>query len=362
MKYEDHIFLEYILQARTPVAARDVLKHLANTVEGFEVRQGADGGLRKIQQRLKALAECDDFSRLIEVVSDGKSNRYKGIRSPGGREPTMGIEQACSLLMSDKHLSALAPTRLFQSQNEYQDLIARAQTALSKHEKTRLRLGENMGDFVKRVTVLQRGQNLVAAPIQDGVLECIASCIVKRRCINFTYNNEQRVLHPFGLVFRQPKIYLLAVDTKSLKKQGASKVRPRQWLCNRMSNVSVSKQQHQVPHDFDINVYVEKGRLDMRAFDCSSEESRSFTLKLRIHGQADNLIRDLKEHPLSEHQQILPDTENDAHILTASGMRATHSLVEWVMGRMERVEVILPLRLRKHVMEKVDAMHSLYRV
>ena len=67
MKYEEYVLLEYVLSARDPVTAEDVLEHLVNSVDGFGDRQGQDGGKRNVQQRLKSLVECENFSRLIEA-------------------------------------------------------------------------------------------------------------------------------------------------------------------------------------------------------------------------------------------------------------------------------------------------------
>jgi hypothetical protein len=41
-------------------------------------------------------------------------------------------------------------------------------------------------------------------------------------------------------------------------------------------------------------------------------------------------------------------------------MRATHQLVEWIVGRMERVEVRAPEKMRSYVGQKIDAMQQRY--
>lgn len=72
------------------------------------------------------------------------------------------------------------------------------------------------------------------------------------------------------------------------------------------------------------------------------------------------MITDLKDYPLSKQQHLVHDAEHNSYILTVPDMRATDSLADWVMGRMERVEVIQPPALRTHSKEKVKAMHKLY--
>jgi len=361
VKYDEYKALEFILAARFPVSTKDVLHHLNETIDGFSARQGKDGGLKNTQNWLKNFANDEHFSRMIEVVEDGSGKTYKGVESSKLQKPEMGIEQACSLLMSDKHLSALAPTRLFQSQQEYRDLINRAEAVVAKHQRFRIRNRKNVGDFMNRITVMQRGQRLIGAPVDHRVLECIATCILQQRCINLTYHKKKRILHPFGIVFRQPKIYLLAVDTETLMSQGRSRIRPRQWLCNRIEEASVSREPHQVPEDFNVDDYVNEGYLDVRALQDRPDEPSKFTLKLRFPAvDNERLIRDICEYPLSVDQRLERESLSDSFVLTIPDMRATHSLIEWLMGRMDQVEVLLPLRLREYIMEKVDAMHGLY--
>ena len=50
------------------------------------------------------------------------------------------------------------------------------------------------------------------------------------------------------------------------------------------------------------------------------------------------------------------------YLLTVPGMRATHSILDWVMGRMERVEVLLPVELRDQVSKRILAMHRRYQI
>ena len=363
MKYEDHVLLEFILKARRPVSAKEILAHLTDSVEGYSARASKDGGLKNVQNRLKHIADCDQFRRFIEVTQDGSSLRYKGIKAGRGADTTMSIEHACTLLMSDKHLSELAPTRLFQTLGEYQELIASAEDVVKKHQHNRLQHNRHVSDFLKRVAVMQRGQPLIGADVDNDVLESIASCVIKKKCISLEYNGKRRVLHPFGLVFRQPKIYLLAVDTETLKKNGASRTRPRQFLCNRIKDARVSREPHQVPDEFNADTYAREGRLDLVAYADKDGEgiTRSFTLSLRLDGKrSQNMIRDLEEYPLSKNQHIDKEPGSDDYILKASGMRATHSLVEWVMGRVGLVEVLEPKNFRNHIKAQVERMYQQY--
>ena len=361
MKEEDRLLIDFILDARKPVSAREVLEYLREKIEGFADRQGLDGGVKNTQNRLKKLRESPHFASQISFTLEGKSYLYQGIAST--RRPTqeMSIEQACALMMADKHLSAIAPTRLLQSEERYQDLVDQATAAIEKAQQLRMVNKKDIHAFMKRVTVMQRGQRLEAAPLDNGVLACIAECLVLGRCIKLRYNGKDRLLHPFGLVFRQPKVYLLALDTEKLVESGPAKARPRQFLCNRIENANISKEAHQVPKDFDLEDYVNKGRLDLMAFANTVRGRRSFTLKLLIRGDIDdNLVRDLIEFPLSKVQEIEERIDTGDCLLTARGMLPTHTLIDWILGRLDRVEVLEPPAIREYVSDKVRAMYKVY--
>ena len=50
----------------------------------------------------------------------------------------------------------------------------------------------------------------------------------------------------------------------------------------------------------------------------------------------------------------------DNYRLKAPRLRGTHQLIEWLMGRLDRVEVLAPSSLRQYVVEQLDAMRARY--
>ena len=52
--------------------------------------------------------------------------------------------------------------------------------------------------------------------------------------------------------------------------------------------------------------------------------------------------------------------EQGESLLTARRIRGTHQLIEWIMGRLDRVEVIAPVSLRDYIVEHIDAMQARY--
>ena len=72
------------------------------------------------------------------------------------------------------------------------------------------------------------------------------------------------------------------------------------------------------------------------------------------------MLSDLEEFPLSEQQEILREAGTDHYLLAARRIRGTHQLIEWIMGRVERIEVVAPVSLRDYIMERLDAMQTRY--
>ena len=86
-----------------------------------------------------------------------------------------------------------------------------------------------------------------------------------------------------------------------------------------------------------------------------------FKLKLRIiNAASDNLLQDLKEFPLSKKQVLEEEQGTDNYILSAPGTRATHQLSEWIVGRLDRVEVLAPPKFRTYIADRIAAVHRLY--
>jgi hypothetical protein len=128
-----------------------------------------------------------------------------------------------------------------------------------------------------------------------------------------------------------------------------------------MSNVEISKRSNRVPVDFNADKYIARGGLETASHHEAGLPKHGFTLKLRVFdGRRDNLLQDIEEFPLAEKQVLEPEQGTENHILTVSGMRASHQLTEWIVGRLDRVEVLAPVKMRRYIAEEIAAMHQLY--
>jgi len=262
-------------------------------------------------------------------------------------------------LMAEKLLDVLLPADFYDA--SLRDLFRTAKAVLEKYEKRPRHAKRMVSAYLKRIAIAQRGQYLVQRAVPYDVLGVISKSMLDGKCLELRYKGRQRVLHPYGIVLRGPKIYLLAVDDRVLSTVPQKELNPAHYFCVRMSNVEISERSNQVPEDFDADKYIARGGLETESHHEAGLPRRGFTLKLRVFdGESDNLLQDIEEFPLSRSQKIDKEKGTSNHILTAPGIRASHQLTEWIVGRLDRVEVLAPVNLRQYIADEIAATHQLY--
>jgi len=244
-------------------------------------------------------------------------------------------------------------------ENSLQDLFRTARSTLGQYQRRPKHARRMVEKYMRRVYIDQRGQQLAQKFVPYEVLGVISKAMLDNKCVRCRYLGKDRLLHPYALVLKSPKIYLLAVEHRRLT--DSDTVTPTQYLCSRMTNPKVSDTTSRVPANFSAESFVRTHGMDVLMERESGLPRRAFTLLLRIYeGDKDNLLRDLEEFPLSSDQTIEEEAGTRHHILRAPGMRASFQLVEWILGRMERVEVIGPRSLREQIATKVSALNTIY--
>lgn len=86
---------------------------------------------------------------------------------------------------------------------------------------------------------------------------------------------------------------------------------------------------------------------------------------LRIHPplnkQHDSLLEDLELHPLDPGQKLIEASDKPHHMLSANGIVLTEALTNWIVGRLDRVEVVSPVCLRMLIASRIDAVPRQYQ-
>jgi predicted DNA-binding transcriptional regulator YafY len=261
--------------------------------------------------------------------------------------------------MAEKFLDAVLPADFYDA--SLQDLFRIARTVLESHDKREKPNRKRINDYLKRVAIEQRGQALVEHSVPYDALGQISRAIIEGKCIDLRYGGTKRTLHPYGIVLKSPKIYLLAVSDNAFKKRSPADLVPAQYLCSRITEAKVNDRSNRVPENFDAEKFIARGGADVSSHHESGLPANGFKLQLRIiDAKSENLLLDLKEFPLSKKQELTEEEGTDNVLLTANGMRATHQLTEWIVGRLDRVEVLKPVALRNYIAERIAAVHRLY--
>jgi len=367
MAAKDRLFAQFTmlnyLKGSRDRSVQEILEHLQqNTDWGrAQLRAGAgDFGLRNVQNWLKDIQGSREFATQIQYRVD-PSNRRQHLYSWIG--PTVGnrimpIEEACLVLMAEKFLEEAIPADFYDA--ALQDLFLAARARLKEYEKLPKPQRKRVKDYLKRIAIEQRGQTLVETHVPYEVLGPLSRAILEGKRVDCRYRGEARELHPFAIILRSPKIYLLAVDDHVIRKMRPADLIPAQFLCARITGVTVSDKPNLVPDDFNADTFIDQVGLDRDADDWGGSE-RGFKLVLRIHdGDSDNLLNDLQEFPLSKDQTIEKEMGSNHYLLTAKRVRGTHQLIEWILGRVDRIEVVAPVNLRQYIVERLDAMRAIY--
>lgn len=370
------LLLEYLIQNTGHLGANQgkstdqiLVFLLENTPWGREIVNRYDDDvncakkkeLRNVQNLMANLTEDSTISEFLVRESPGAGNNYL-YRVDGEQvsKPVMDIEEALTLRLAEQFLQHALPAEFHE--DKLNTLFRAARDRLQAHEAGPDGSIRAVNQFRKRVAISQRGQQLVSLPSQVPLaqLGILSKAILEKKQVACTYRGQEKTLHPYGIVIREPKIYLLAVEDHVMTRFGSDKVEPCQYLCSRIVGPRVVSISNKVPDDFDAMAHVAKGKMDVALRKDIGLSDRAFTLVLKVVPGKDNLVNDLAEYPLSQKQTLEQDADSSAYILRAANMRLTYQLVEWIMARMDRVEVLSPHGLRSHMQKKIASMHQLY--
>jgi hypothetical protein len=356
--------LNYLHRSRGERTAKDVLSHLHIYTDWGrnQLEHGpADNGLRNVQNWLKDFCESSEFGREIDWNEDPENRKQLlyASRLPVVGERIMTVEEACTLLLAERFLDVALPKDFYEE--SLSDVFRAAREVIARYETKPKHLRQKISTYMRRIAIAQRGQQLAQLSVPYDVLGVCARAILDGKCLQMKYWNEDRLVHPYGIVIKSPKVYLLAIDDYVMSRRRPAELTPAQFLCTNISDPVVDKKASHVPDDFAAEEYVEQAGLDVGLYSKLGEWDGTFTLYIRIRDAAsDNLLKDIEAFPLSRKQTLTEEAGTPHYILKAPGVRASHQLVEWVMGRLDRVEVLRPTKFRKHIANEIKAMHRLY--
>lgn len=175
---------------------------------------------------------------------------------------------------------------------------------------------------------------------QDTLLETLRRTTLQRKLLRFCYRNSagetiERIVEPMTLVFKGSAWYLFAYcRTRSDY---------RLFRLSRMRNVLVTDETFErKPHRYETD------------FDQSRRQANeTVDLELRFFPRLQYLAEDWFTE-----QQII--TQSDGTLIVRAPMPTGDWLYSWLLSLGEHVEVLKPLRVRKAMKERLDAVRKRY--
>jgi len=313
--------------------------------------------LRTLDNWLRNLRQLSDETGLFHYREESDGYKYLS-----AKQIPITVESACMTLLAERFLKPLLPEKHIETGLE--DMFTAARKRLQDHESKRGLNGDAIGSLLDRIAVLPRGQVLSGNEQATEFVAVVTGAILNQRCIHVRYNSRERLLHPYGIVFRDPKYYLLAVDDNAIREVGSdlSGLMPKTYLCSRFEYAEVSDASNRVPREFDIKPHLKDNPLGIPFPDAVFGHETRITLKLRLYGVDESvLLRDLKDHPIASDQQIHTDKESKSvATLIASDVYPSIELLHWLLARGDSVEVLEPEQLRTQVVNEAAAILARY--
>lgn len=198
-----------------------------------------------------------------------------------------------------------------------------------------------------KIRYLPRGQVLLPPKIGPAVLDTVYESLLYEKQIKVAYRAAHRkepieyVLHPLGLVVREPVIYLVAIAGEHPD--------PYVYLLHRIAKAELVQELRRVPKGFDLDKFIESGALGI------IEGEKPITLKVLL--RTPQSVTLFTETPLSKDQAF---AEEGGRTILIATVPDTAVLRTFLVGLEDTIEVLSPLKLRTDMKEIIGRMGKLY--
>lgn len=327
---------------------KSVKKHqLLQDSDPNDLDQFLQSNNRKIQRCLDYFLETPLFQNEVHQDKDQQPFRYSR-KSTTRSEPTStssmvntDLSIAIALAVTDKFSKAFMPVEY------YEQFVEEVQPGAINPS-----IREKINRLIRRIAVEQRGQPLkTREKFPREILDQLYLAFIEQKQIRIDYFNnrknvtESHTIHPVGVRFRDPKIFLMAFDKTRTRKT---------FTVEKIRRVDILKE-NIFPDLITLDEYLET---NASAF--GPEQFRKpVTIEFEVKNSNDNLTYDIQTHPLSAQQKVKNLDNGDLRI-TLPDQPVTHDLIEWFMGRMSRVTVTKPKELREYIRNEIEAMLANY--
>ena len=276
--------------------------------------QLADAGMtrdiRTIQRQLDLVSQHFDIER--DERSKPYGYRWKSHAKPLAI-PMLSDPESLLLMLAEKHLHNLLPTKLMRSMESFFD-------------QARSKLGDPNADkyareWPNKIRVVRETQPLLPPTVASGVFAAMTQALYKNLWLGIRYKNSAGKVSdvdvmPLGLAQQGPRMYLVC------RYRGYDN--ERTLALHRMVSATVSNLSFNRPRSFSLEKYDDDGRFGVG-------DGVRVCLEFRITREAG---RHLRESPLSADQTTTDDGE---FMVVRATVMDTRQLEWWLRGFGEQV-------------------------
>lgn len=279
--------------------------------------------MRSIQRDLEKLSA--DFPLIVD--EDSRPYRWSFDRNATmDIIPALDLPAALTFELARAYLSPMLPPRALSHLKPHFD----------EAHRTLLREKNPLGQWPNRVRVINRGLGGERPAIDADVLETVTEALLREYKCKLTYQArnwpepEEIVVHPFGLIFRDPNVYLIGTIEG---REGT-----RQLVLHRAVTGELLEEPSERPDDFDLDLYIRSGAMGIL------KSNEPVYLKLRCDKPA---LNHLIESPLGFDQIT---TEIDDHTFEIGvTVGNTQDLRWWLTAQSVHCDILEPLWLREDI-------------
>ncbi|GGC77360.1 helix-turn-helix transcriptional regulator [Marinobacter halophilus] len=245
--------------------------------------------------------------------------------------PALDLPAALTFELAKAYLSPMLPPRALSHLKPHFD----------EAHRTLLRERNPLGQWPDRVRVINRGLGGLRPAIDADVLETVTEALLREYQCKLTYQArnwpepEEIVIHPFGLIFRDPNVYLIGTI------EGREGV--RQLVLHRASTGELVEEPVERPEDFDLDLYIHSGAMGILRSD------KPIFLKLRCDKPA---LNHLIEAPLGFDQITSEGDDNTFDITVTVG--DTQDLRWWLTAQAVHCDILEPVWLRQEIASTLE--------
>jgi predicted DNA-binding transcriptional regulator YafY len=245
--------------------------------------------------------------------------------------PALDLPAALTFELARAYLSPVLPSRALSHLKPHFD----------EAHRTLLREKNPLGEWPNRVRVINRGLGGIRPKIDADVLETVTESLLSEVCCQLTYQArswprpEQVIVHPLGLIFRDPNVYLIGTI------EGREGI--RQLVLHRATTGELVEKPVERQENFDLDLYIHSGAMGIL------HSTRPIYLKLRCDRPA---LNHLVEAPLGFDQTTTDIDDNTFEIAVTVG--DTQDLRWWLTAQAVHCDILAPEWLREDIASTLE--------